>query len=458
MAKKTTGIKAMHPSAWLDKNGQLARPRAKSVGSFSLSNLIIENSHLGIGIINDKEQCVYVNNEIANIVGYSIDEIIGTNYKSYLTEEQNKKIAGMYARRQKGEILPNRYEAEFYHKGGGRRTAEVTANVVKISNSDQAYIILQLFDITDRKRIESEFKKSQKKYLDLFKNAFDFIYTHDLDGNFIEINAPSVFDLEDVPAEISRMNLKDFIPERLYKEFDDYLTRIQKIGKENALLTIQTPKGKEKILEYRNSLIYDDENRPIGVSGAARDITQHIKDKKALKASEEKFRLLFENIDECCFELDLSGSFVFGNKALSDHTGYSNDELMGMNYHEYVHPDDEEKTVTYFKNLYVTGKAEVILIFRGIRKDGTIRYAETTVALIHDSNENITGFRGITRDVTERELAEQALKENEQRLREIIEGSPFPMFVINEKYLITHLNDAFSNLVGISKEKLLFIK
>jgi PAS domain S-box-containing protein len=449
-------MKSVDHSVLLNLKGQLAKSAANDNGfPIPLSNLIIENSHLGIAIINAKEQCVYANNELAKIVGYRVDEIVGTNYKNYLTEAQNKKNADLYARRQKGEILPNRYESEFYQKGGGRRIAEVTANLVNISGDDQPCIILQIFDITERKKIENELDKSQKKYLDLCENAFDIIYSHDLNGIFVEINTPDVLEVGGTHDEISKMDIRDLIPERIRKEFDDYLNRIKKNGKDEALMIIQTDSGEEKILEYRNSLIYDDKQHPVGVSGAARDITQHVKDKKSLKASEEKFRLLFESIDECAFELDLSGNFVFFNKALMKHTGYSKDELIRMNYREYVHPDDNDKAVEFFKRLYRAGKAKDVLIFKGIRKDGDIRYLETTAALIHDDYKNIIGFRGITRDITLRELTEKVLKENEQRLREIIEGSPFPMFVINEKYLVTHLNDAFSDMAGISKKEIL---
>ena len=94
-------------------------------------------------------------------------------------------------------------------------------------------------------------------------------------------------------------NIKELMPEAFRSAFEDYIKRIIKTGKDEGLFTIIIPEGgigagEERTLEYRNSLIYDENGSPVGVWGSARDITEHLKDKNVLIASEQRFREIIE--------------------------------------------------------------------------------------------------------------------------------------------------------------------
>ena len=81
------------------------------------------------------------------------------------------------------------------------------------------------------------------------------------------------------PEEIAHANLRDLIPEEYGARFDDYLYRILENKTDEGLVSIKIPSGEIRVLEYKNSLIYDDHDLPKGVWGSARDITEHIKAK-----------------------------------------------------------------------------------------------------------------------------------------------------------------------------------
>ena len=413
-----------------------------------LSCFIIENSNNGTIVINERFECIYANKEMANIVGLPVQKIIGSDFREFLPEESRDIVIDRYMRRQKGEVLPGRYEVDFCRKDGGRRIADINVNVM-ITQDRQILTIVQAFDVSGRKCMKEEIEKSEKKYRDFFENVLDFIFIHDLEDNLIENNVRYVTEVGARPDVIATSNLRDLIPEKFKPEFDDYLNRIKNKGRDEGVIAIQVPEGEIRILEYRNLLIYDDDNRPVSVLGSARDITEHIRDKKALRESKQRYQMILENVGDYIYELDLAGNYTFVNEALVKRSGYSREELIGMNYRDYIFPEEKEIIEAYHYQIFNTGKTGKGLEHRVIRKDGSPVFIELVASLIKNENGNPIGFRGVARDVTERRLAEKVLKESEQQLKEIIEGTPIPTIVFNKNQHITHWNRACEELTGV---------
>jgi len=132
---------------------------------------------------------------------------------------------------------------------------------------------------------------------------------------------------------------------------------------------------------------------------------------EGLRESEEKYRTILESIEEGYWEVDLAGNFTFLNDAMCEIRGYTKDELMGMNNREYMDPETTKRVYQIFSKVYTTGKPEKRIEWESIRKDGTKRYVESSVALISDSKDQPIGFRGVVRDISDRKKAKE-----EQRL------------------------------------------
>ncbi|MBU2455206.1 MAG: PAS domain S-box protein, partial [Proteobacteria bacterium] len=146
-----------------------------------------------------------------------------------------------------------------------------------------------------KKKTETALVESEKKYRDLFENVSDFIYFHDLKGNFIETNLASKSESGYGKTELVDKNIQDFLVEKSKPFFDAYLDEVINIGTSTGLVRIETQDGKKRILEYRNSLV-SGPNGPIGVRGCARDISERIFYEKTLKAEKEKLQKALEQI------------------------------------------------------------------------------------------------------------------------------------------------------------------
>ena len=91
-----------------------------------------------------------------------------------------------------------------------------------------------------------------------------------------------------------------------------------------------------------------------------------------LRESEEKYRIILENIEDGYYELDLAGNFTFFNDASSKILGYAKAEMMGMSYRQYIDPEISETVFNEMNSVYKTGNPVKRLEWEIIRKDGTI--------------------------------------------------------------------------------------
>ncbi len=136
-----------------------------------------------------------------------------------------------------------------------------------------------------------------------------------------------------------------------------------------------------------------------------------------LRESEEKYRSILESMAEGYYEFDVSGDLKFFNDAFYKIIGYSRQELMGSNYRKFTAPQDAGRVFRAFNNVYVSHKPSKEFEWQIMRKDGEKRHLEASVSLIKGPDGLPDGFQGIIRDVTDRNLAEQSLKEAYQELK-----------------------------------------
>jgi len=131
-------------------------------------------------------------------------------------------------------------------------------------------------------------RRSEERYRDLFENVSDFLYFHDLQGNFIEANLP--FKNIYCHKELDKIDVRDLIPEDDRPGFSQYLGRIIKNKKDEGHLRVMTDDGRIIIVEYKNSLVWDEDGNPVGVRGSARDISAVLQAEKERRQVEARLR------------------------------------------------------------------------------------------------------------------------------------------------------------------------
>ena len=175
---------------------------------------------------------------------------------------------------------------------------------------------------------------------------------------------------------------------------------------------------------------------------------------KILQESETRYKTILESIEDSYFEVDLLGDIIFFNSALCEMTGYSSDELRGRNYRDYTEPSTAKRMYEIFNRIYHSGESSKINDYEVIKKDGMKCIVELSTSLIRDRDGTGIGFRGIARDVTERERMKQRLKESEEKYRNIIQSMEEGYYEVDPRGNFIFFNEALSRILGYSSEEL----
>ncbi len=160
------------------------------------------------------------------------------------------------------------------------------------------------------------------------------------------------------------------------------------------------------------------------LKGKATGDTESKHTEEVLQEREETIRYLAENSQDWIWAMDLEGVHTYQSHAIKKILGYEPDELVGKLSLDLMHEDDRKMVEAKLPQLIAEKCGWHDLVIRWRHKNGTWRYLESTAVPILDSKGELTGFRGIDRDITERRQAEDALKESEERFRNLMEYVP----------------------------------
>ena len=172
-----------------------------------------------------------------------------------------------------------------------------------------------------------------------------------------------------------------------------------------------------------------------------------------LRASEERYRELFENANDIVYSLDLSGLVTSFNKAGERITGYTREEVLNRGLSELLEPEAVDRMADMM-NRKLAGAPVTTYEIQLVAKDGRRLVLEINSRLVY--KEGIAfGVQGIARDVTERKQAEEQIRRNEAQIRAVLETAMDCIITIDHQGLITEFNPAAEKTFGYSRAEVL---
>ena len=176
---------------------------------------------------------------------------------------------------------------------------------------------------------------------------------------------------------------------------------------------------------------------------------------EVLRRSEEKYRIVLEQMFDSYYEVDLAGNFTFVNDAACLNLGYTREELLGKNFQVALSENDAKTVFEAYHAAYVSGEPNKGFAFAVRRKDGTVGYAESSISLRRNEQGAIIGFRSISRDITERKQSEEALRSAEEKYRSIIENINDIFYMLDNQGNITFISPAVERLTKYKMSELI---
>jgi PAS domain S-box-containing protein len=196
--------------------------------------------------------------------------------------------------------------------------------------------------------------------------------------------------------------------------------------------------------------VQDDQGRLIGFAKITRDVTERRAAHQALVESERRFRLLIEGVvDYALYMLDASGMVVSWNQGAERMKGYTAAEIVGQHFSRFYTADDRAAGLP--ARVLETAAREGRFEAEGwrVRKDGSRFWASVVVDAIRGSDGRLEGYAKITRDITERQAAQEALRDSERQFRLLVSNVvDYGLFMLDPNGIVSSWNAGAERIKG----------
>jgi PAS domain S-box-containing protein len=303
-------------------------------------------------------------------------------------------------------------------------------------------------------KLRNKQRESEEQYRNILESIEEGYYETDLTGNFTFLN-DSMCRIFGYPREeLMGMNDRQYLDKETAKRMFQVYNKVYRTGEpgRECVYRVIRKDGTKEYIEASISLKKDPSGKPLGFRGIIRDIAERKLAEQALHESEDKYRTLFDDSKEPLFITTTDGKFVDLNEAMVQLFGYDNkEELMKIKVAQtYFNQEDRSKFQEIMARQNYVKDMEIELR----RKEGRKIYALLTVTTRKDREGNIIGYRGTIKDITERKQAEEALRQSEEKYRNILESIEEGYYETDLTGNFTFLNDSMCRIYGYPRGEL----
>jgi PAS domain S-box-containing protein len=325
------------------------------------------------------------------------------------------------------------------------------ASVLKDSQGAVRGVLASARDITAQQRLEAELLRARNYTRGLIESSIDPMITVDPDLTITDVNEQM--------ARLTEVGKDQLIGSR----FDRYFTRpdeaamgVRKTLKDgyvtNYELTRRTPSGRELLISFNASIFRDPEGDVRGVFAVARDVTEQRRLEQQLREQQNYSRGLIEASVDALMTIDPGGVIADVNEQTVRLTGYRRQQLIGTRFADYF--TEPERATAGVRKTYEEGVlTDYELIVRA--KSGMEMLVSLNASVYRDTAGRVAGILAAARDVTQRMLIEQELREQQAYSRGLIEASVDALMTTDSVGIITDVNRQMCEITGESRCRLL---
>jgi PAS domain S-box-containing protein len=414
----------------------------------------IEEMPDGVMLVDTSGKVVHVNKSLERLLGYKANELIGISaleLPTYRGERDREK-----AKEALKEVL-EKGSAEHIDIGAITKSGEeiainFAASVIRDAQGAPKTLVAVMRDITKRKRAEEALKKREENFRVLIDNSMDIslVTNADLTVRYVSPSVERVLGYK--PEEIIGRNAFEFLsPEDIDNITRNFDILAENPGRPVALEVHFLHKdGVRRVIDsITNNLLNDP--TVLGFVVNARDITERKRTEEALKEREEHFRALIENSLDGIAIVNSDLTILYESPSAERIVGYKLEELIGRSILDFIHQDDRENVIKTFKKLARHPAQAVPASIRFLHKDGTWHVMEGSANNLLN-NPAVKGIVVNYRDVTERQRAQEALKQREEHFRVMIDNSLDNVVILDGEGAILYESPSIERVLGYKRE------
>ena len=408
-------------------------------------------------------QILQANQMVLNYTGHTLEE--------FLKEEAAKKslhpddLASYGETRQRGisRGLPFENEARLLERGGEYCWFLFRFNPLR----DEAGNILRWYatatNIEDMKMAEERLRRAvqelqtKQQLLDLAQKAAHVLAFEWYPQREVNVWSPEHAALYGQPPcslEVTYQTWKKLVYPKDWPLVLGFIKHAQETGEVSAEFRVVWPDGSIHWLAANGQMFFDDVGQPCRIVGFTGEITPRklieeelLRTKEDLRASEASLRLIVDSIPGLVHTTTAEGKLEFVNRQLLDYFGKTLDELKGWATNDVIHPDDRSHVIAAFTRSIETGQTYDIEQ-RCRRKDGVYRWFHVRALALRDTEGRIIRWYTLFTDIDERKQAEEALRQDERELRQLIDFLPQLVMVLDADGHLIEANQMVLDYTG----------
>jgi PAS domain S-box-containing protein len=417
-----------------DEAVRASEEQYRAIFNASADALVLWNSEL---------KRVDVNPAYERLYGFAREEVLNATYPDHLPLEYVERRRELVRRTLAGE--PCQAELEALRKNGERFHIEV--RTIPIQHRGEPHVLAIVRDITARKRAEEALKSSEEQYRAIFNASVDGLLLWDAAHRIVDVNEAFLslhgYRRDELVGEPRPV----FIPPELERECAVLLPKV----------LAGTPCRLEARTQRKDGTTFDVEIHgiPVRYQGGphvlviVRDVTEAKRAEERLRASEQRYRLLFEMESDAILVVDAESlRLLDANRAAESLWGYGRAELLAMTAADLS--ADPEQTRSSIQS--PEGRVYIPLRYHR-RRDGTVFPIEITSNRLWLDGRKIV--ISTIRDITERKRAEDALRLSEEQYRAIFDATADALVLRDAEFRIVDVNAAYCSMSGYAREEVL---
>ncbi|MDB5059411.1 MAG: domain S-box, partial [Chloroflexi bacterium] len=360
---------------------------------------LVETTQDGILQIDSMGYITHVNEQMAGLLGYSVEEMLGTSVFAYIWHTGRATMQANLEQRvdtgHLGENIVNRFELELLHKNGAHLWVLVSMTSIFDRSRRYAGSLAMVTDITDRKRTEAALQTSEERLRTVVANVPLILWAVDADGIFTVYEGTGLrhFNLE--PG----MHVGDSIWHVL-RDFPEIAADVRRAFAGEDMVAVREVGG--RVIETRHTLLRGKDGAVSGLIGVATDFTEQ------KRAGEERARLaaIVDSSEDAITTASLDGILQSWNAGAERLFGYTAAEAIGRPAAILEPPDRPREIADILMRLK---EGERISNFETVRvaKTGSTIDISLAVSPVIDDTGRIIGASSIDRDITERKQAQR---------------------------------------------------
>jgi len=308
----------------------------------------------------------------------------------------------------------------------------------------------------ERKRAEKALQESENRYHRVVEDSPGLICSFLPDGEITFVNKAYCEYFDKTFEELIGSNFLSLIPE---VDQQAVMANISALTVESPTQShehqVITPGGDIRWQRWTNRALFDAQGKAVAYQSIGEGITERKRAEEALRESEEKYKELVEGTDDLITRVDKDGKFIFVNYMAYKIFGLAPKDCVGKSAFDFIYPDDKERTRKWFDDIISMHRTSGTIENRQVSQNGEIHYMLWTSNFNYDPYGNLIRVNGIARDITPKKQTEEALRESEEKYRDIFHAATDTFLIFDYGGNIVEANPQACEMYGYPYEEMI---